>query len=255
MMWRAYVVDDEPLAVDRLVRLLGQTGRVTLMGSATSPPRARTFLATHEIDLLFLDISMPGMTGFDLLADLPTAPCVVFTTAHDEYALQAFRVTSVDYLLKPIQLNDLQRALDKFERLQGQPRPSIDLQSVRDEILAAVHAPRPEYLSRLASRLGGRVCFLDLASVTHLYAEDKLTYAVADGKAYCVDATLIDLEARLDPRTFVRVHRAALVNAAWVAELRHDAGGAVILTLGDPPGTRLVVARSRIAEVKTRLGL
>jgi two-component system LytT family response regulator len=255
MSWRAYVVDDEPLAVDRLVRLLGQTGRVTLVGSATSPRRARAFLRTHDVDLLFLDISMPGMTGFELLADLPAAPCVVFTTGYDEYALQAFRVTSIDYLLKPIEFSDLQRALDKFERFRGQPRPDSDLQDLRREILAALQAPPPEYPSRLASRLGGRVCFLDLSSVTHIYAEDKLTYAVADGKAHCIDATLSDLEARLDPRSFVRIHRAALVNAAWVTELLYDVGGAVVLRLRDPPGSRLTVARSRLAEVKTRLGL
>jgi two-component system LytT family response regulator len=253
--WRAYVVDDEPLAVDRLVRLLDQTGRVTLEGATTRPERARAFLRTHEIDLLFLDISLPGMSGFDLLADLPAPPCVVFTTAHDEFALEAFKVNSIEYLLKPVELKDLARALDKFERLRGSPRPAIDLRTVRNDILAALQSPQPDYPSRLASRLGGRVCFLDLASVTHVYAGDKLTYAVSGGKPHCIDAALDDLEQRLDPRTFVRIHRAALVNANWVAELQHEAGGGVVLTLRDSAGTRLAVARARIADVKARLGL
>ncbi len=86
MRWRAYVVDDEPLAVERLVRMLDTTGRVKISGSTSSPRTAQAFLKANEVDLLFLDISMPGMNGFDVLAGLSAPPCVVFTTAHDQFA-------------------------------------------------------------------------------------------------------------------------------------------------------------------------
>ena len=99
---RAYVVDDERLAVERLSRLLQATGRVELAGSTTDPEEALTFLREHAVDVLFLDIQMPGVTGFELLEALEVNVCVIFTTAYDEHALRAFSVNSIDYLLKPI---------------------------------------------------------------------------------------------------------------------------------------------------------
>ncbi len=98
------------------------------------------------------------------------------------------------------------------------------------------------------------MCFIDIATVTHLYAGDKLTYAVAQGKPYCIDAPLSDLEKRLDPKSFVRIHRATLVNAQWVAEIRSEPGGGIVLRLKDDQHTRLSVARSRASAVRAALG-
>src|SRR5258705_5425427 len=120
-MIRAYILDDEPLAVLRLTRLLEATGRVTIAGSATDPEAALAFLNAQAVDVLFLDIQMPGLTGFELLARLTTNPLVVFTTAYDQYALNAFDVNSIDYLLKPVEEERLRRALDKIERLASSP--------------------------------------------------------------------------------------------------------------------------------------
>src|SRR5438552_9426458 len=100
---RVYVVDDEQLAVERLVRLLEATRRVTIAGSATDPVAALDFLRAHDVDVLFLDIQMPGLTGFELLERLERQPLVIFTTAFDRYALNAFDANSIDYLLKPIE--------------------------------------------------------------------------------------------------------------------------------------------------------
>src|SRR5712691_8554511 len=122
-MIRAYVVDDEPLAVKRLVRMLAATGRVEIAGSTSEPEAALAFLNAHGVDVLFLDIQMPGLTGFELLERLETQPLVIFTTAYDRYALNAFDVNSIDYLLKPIEADRLDRALDKLQRLQ---RPGSD---------------------------------------------------------------------------------------------------------------------------------
>src|SRR5438132_5274360 len=122
---RAYVVDDEQLAVERLTRLLQATGRVTIAGSATDPVAALDFLRAHAIDVLFLDIQMPGLTGFELLERLERQPLVIFTTAFDRYALNAFEANSIDYLLKPIEPERLDRALDKAERLSASPRPDV----------------------------------------------------------------------------------------------------------------------------------
>jgi two-component system LytT family response regulator len=253
MTWSAYVVDDEPLAVDRLVRLLETTGRVAIAGSTTSPRTARAFLRTHPVDVLFLDITMPGMNGFELLAGLATPPCVIFTTAYDQFALKAFEVNSIDYLLKPIEMTHLERALDKFERLGGRQPRFVDLQKVCAEIVDALRARSSAYAERLASRLGDRVCFIDVSQVTHLYAEDKLTYAMVDGRAHGIDAPLSELEQRLDPKSFIRIHRATVVNARWVGEIK--SGRNLVLQLKDEKRTQLSVARSRTAAVKERLGL
>jgi two-component system LytT family response regulator len=118
MTLRAYLVDDEPLALDRLRRLLAQTG-VDVIGSTSVPEEAVAALTANPPDVCFLDIQMPRLSGFDVLARLPTQPIVVFTTAYDHYALQAFGVNSVDYLLKPIEPEALDRALDKIERLRS----------------------------------------------------------------------------------------------------------------------------------------
>ena len=123
-MFRAYVVDDERLAVQRLTRLLESSGRVEVVGGATDPVDALTFLREHLVDVVFLDIQMPGLTGFELLERLDRDVPVIFTTAYDRYAINAFEVNSIDYLLKPIEAERLTRALDKLERL-AQPAPDV----------------------------------------------------------------------------------------------------------------------------------
>jgi two-component system LytT family response regulator len=117
-----------------------------------------------------------------------------------------------------------------------------------------VRAPKPEYPERIASRLGDRLWFLDLANVTHFYAEDKLTYAVSEGKPYCVDYTITELEKKLDPRKFMRIHRSMVVNLGWIKEVASLPGGALNVRLKDGKGTELTVARDRTREFKTRAG-
>jgi two-component system, LytTR family, response regulator len=119
-MIRAYIVDDERLAVQRLARLLNDTGRVTMAGSATDPQNALEALRDADVDVLFLDIQMPEMTGLELVGRLDRNIPVIFTTAYDRYALEAFDVNSIEYLLKPVETARLEGALDKFERLRGQ---------------------------------------------------------------------------------------------------------------------------------------
>ena len=246
MKLRAYLVDDEPLALERLKRLLAATGSVEVIGSATEPEEAVAALTADPPDLCFLDIEMPRLNGFDVLARLPRQPIVIFTTAYDQYALKAFEVNSIDYLLKPIDPRQLERALTKAERLLGAP---VEIQSIVGKLAASLQT-RPEYPERIASRLGDRLSFIDLARVTHFLAEDKLTYAVADGKRYCVDHTIAELENKLNPRHFLRIHRATLVNIAWIKELSALPGGGLNLRLKD--GTDLTVARDRAHDVKAR---
>lgn len=256
MTLRAFLVDDEPLALDRLRRLLAQTGRVEVVGATTKPEDAVSALTNDPPDVCFLDIQMPRLTGFDVLARLPHQPIVIFTTAYDQYALQAFSVNSVDYLLKPVEPEALARALDKVERLRGSVQPAQpDLKGLLVQLADSLRIAQPEYPDRIASRLGDRLCFLDLARVTHFYAQDKLTWAVCDGKSHCVDHSIAELERKLDPKKFVRVHRATLVNLAWVREVSSLPGGALNLRLKDAKGTDLTVARDRVHAFRALLAL
>jgi len=255
MKLRAYLVDDEPLALERLRRLLEQTGKVDVAGSTTVPEEAVAALAADPPDVCFLDIQMPRLNGFDVLAKLPRQPIVIFTTAYDQYALKAFGVNSVDYLLKPIEPEALERALRKIEALREAGRSDhSDLQALLRQVTESLRDARPEYLERIASRLGDRIWFLDLDRVTHFYAEDKLTYASSEGKAYCVDHAIADLEKKLDPKKFLRIHRSTMVNLARIKEVTSLPGGTLNIRLNDAKGTDLTVARDRVREFKMRAG-
>jgi two-component system LytT family response regulator len=266
-MLNAFVVDDERLAVERLTRLLRETGRVRVVGTATDPMDALEPLTRVPVDVLFLDIQMPGLSGFDLLERLHRPIPVVFTTAYDAYAVDAFEVNSVDYLLKPIEAERLSRAIDRLERVTAQPSP--DIRALARE-LAAHLAERPQQrpagpaehgtarrptIERVASRVGDRTTILEVNRIAYFFSRDKLTLAVAAGHEHAIDFSLAELEDTLDPRRFVRIHRSSIVNTAFVHELDAWFDGGVLVRLKDEKRTELPVARDRVRELRNRLGI
>jgi len=252
-MMRVYILDDEKLAVQRLTRLLESTHRVTIVGSSTDPEAALAFLRTHDVDALFLDIQMPGLTGFELLQRLERQPLVIFTTAFDRYALNAFDANSVDYLLKPIEGDRLDRALDRAERFMAPGATRPDVRTLAREL--AAHLSPGRKLERIASRVGERTTVLDVAKISHVVSKDKLTFAVVNGHEHVVDFTLSDLDAQLDARRFARIHRATIVNIAFVQELFPAVDGGMLVRLKDAGKTELAVARDRVRDLKERLGI
>jgi len=261
-MLRAYLVDDEALAIERLERLLANAGGLRIAGSATDAALALDFLnseAGKTVDVLFLDIQMPGMNGFELLSRLGKQPFVIFTTAYDEYALKAFEVNSIDYLMKPIEPEQLARALKKLDRVRPSAKQdwqrNPELPVLLKELAASLRGERASYPRRIASRVGERIAFLDLDAVTHFLARDKLTYALVNGRQHCVDQTIAELEKRLDPAKFLRVHRSALVNVDWIYEVNSWFAGKVVLSLKDAQRTQIPVARDRVHALKSHLGI
>src|SRR5580698_987712 len=248
MDMRAFLVDDEALALKRLQRMLTPGKRVQIAGTSNDPVEAVPAILEAKPDILFLDIEMPGMTGFEMLSHLRAQPWVVFTTAYDRYALEAFGVNSVDYLLKPIEAAHLDRALDNIERLRGNgASPDVT------ELIRRL-AP-PAYPDRVASKVGEKIEFVDLNQVTHFFASDKLTFAATPAKNFAVDYSIQELEQKLDPGRFVRVHRATLVNVAHVQELYSWFAGGLMVRLKDPKHTELKVSRDRVRVLKQRLGI
>jgi two-component system LytT family response regulator len=245
-----FLVDDEPLALRRLARLLAATGRVEIVGQSSDPEAALAAIAAATgLDLVFLDISMPDLDGFAVCARLPPGLMVVFTTAHDEHALRAFQTSAIDYLLKPIREDELARALDKLDRLRELPAADG-----RDQLARAMErilsAGAPE---RLASRLGDRIHLIELDRITHFIAEDKLTYAITADRSFVVDPSIAMLEDRYARAGFFRIHRATLVRLSAIAELSSTADGTRV-RLGDGK-TELAVARERTKALKDKLGL
>ncbi len=257
----AFLVDDEPLALERLQRLLAAFPEIEITGTATDPSAAVATLNDHhsQVDVLFLDIQMPGMNGFELLGHLATQPFVIFTTAFDQHALRAFETNAIDYLLKPIDAEHLERAINKLGRLRPIVKPDWQqnpaLPELLRELTASLREGHAAYPSRIASRIGERISFLPLDDITHFIAQDKLTFAIVSGRRHCIDQTISDLEHRLDPAKFLRVHRSVLVNVDWIHEVNSWFAGKVVLTLKDSQHTQLTVARDRVRTLKDRLGI
>ena len=249
---RAFLVDDEPLALKRLARLLEASGRVVIVGRATDPAKALAQLATDAVDVVFLDIHMPGLSGLQVAERLPPNAMVVFTTAYEQHAVAAFEVNAVDYLLKPIVRERLHATLDRLAGRRDDPART-GLRETLERLTS--HLRGATHLSHLASRVGERVQLIPVEEVTHVFARDRATYAATAAAEHMLDAPIVELERKLDPARFIRIHRSALINVTYVGELHADFGGRLLVRLKDQPRTELVVARDRVRPLKERLGL
>jgi two-component system LytT family response regulator len=252
---RVFIIDDEPLAIRRLTRLLKETGRVEIVGDTTEPASIVETLPALQLDALFLDIQMPDLNGFELLAKLKNYPPVIFTTAYDEYALRAFEVNSLDYLLKPVEAERLENALIKLEKRRSERLSAapIDLEKIIQNLAASLV---PRSLERFPSRVGGRVQFVSVAEITHFFAQDKLTFAsTVEGKQYPLDFSIAEIEKKVDAKIFIRIHRNALVNTAFIDEVHGWFSGRVMVRLKNKTHSELVVARDRVRILKNVLNL
>ena len=213
---RAFLVDDEPLSLKRLARLLEASGRVAIVGRATDPAKALAQLTADAVDVVFLDIHMPGLSGLQVAERLPPNALVVFTTAYEHHAVAAFEVNAVDYLLKPIVPERLHATLDRLAVRRDDPARA-GLRETLERLTS--HLRGATHLSHLASRVGERVHLIPVEEVTHVFARDRATYAATAAAEHMLDAPIIELERKLDPARFFRIHRGALVNVTYVGEL------------------------------------
>jgi two-component system LytT family response regulator len=234
------IADDEALARARLRRLLASVEGVTVVGEATDGAEVLSRLKGGDVDLVLLDVQMPRLSGTEALALWPAdGPLVVFCTAHAEHAVQAFDAGAVDYLLKPVELERLRKALARAQQ-QGQ----------RSRFVAEV---RQQQLSRLPIVTRHGVVLVDPATVTHATLEGELVTVHAGETAYLTDFTLQQLQERLPPGRLERVHRRALLNLEAVARLEPlDTGGYLAHLHG---GATVEVSRQSARELRRRLGL
>jgi len=251
---RVVVVDDEAPARARLRRMLGELPRVEVVGEAGSVAEAAALVDERTPDLVLLDVQMPGEDGFALLSRIHHRPAVVFVTAFDHFAVRAFEAEAVDYLLKPFRLERLAAAIDRVRASLARPD---ELARRIQQVLAIVDsacAERPETLERFTVRVGQKQLILKADEVLWFGAEDKLVFAATAANRHYVNFTLDDLERRLDPSRFVRVHRSAIANLDHAAALRPAFAGTWRLQLDDAARTEVPVSRARARQLKQRLG-
>jgi two-component system LytT family response regulator len=243
---RVLVADDEEVARRRLVRLLAMIPDTVVVGECRDGGEVLRHAGETSIDVLLLDIQMPGLSGLEAFAMLPPpAPYVIFCTAHAEHAVQAFDVGAVDYLLKPIEAARLGKALERARSQEAVRRFRAEAQRLR--------AQAPPALERLAIPTRDGIVLVDPREISHAVLEGELVTIHAAGATYLSDLSLQQLEERLPPAAFVRVHRRALVNLAQVARLEpNEVGGFVARTAR---GHAVEVSRQAARALRKRLGL
>ncbi len=245
---RALVVDDEALARSFLTEQLAARPGVEIVGQAANGFEAVQLTERLRPDVVFLDIQMPKLSGFEVLELLGDgAPAVVFVTAYDEYALKAFEVHAVDYLLKPVEPERLAAALERVaERLEARaPAPAA-------AAVAAAARPPGRGLERVVIREEGRIHVLPLERIDFVEAQDDYLSFASAGRRLRKQQTMTDLETQLDPSRFVRIHRSYLLNVERLTRLELYAKDSWIAILGD--GARLPVSRSGYARLKELIG-
>jgi two-component system LytT family response regulator len=238
---RTLVVDDEELARDRIQALLAEQPDVEIVGVCTDGPSAVEAIDKAQPDLVFLDVQMPGMDGFEVIDNIDKghAPAVVFVTAHDAHALRAFEIHALDFLLKPFDQTRFEKALDRARgHLNLDKTNGLDPRLV--SLLEELHEER-KYSERLIVKSGGRVFFVRTEEIDWVEASGNYVKIHTKNDAHLLRESMKNMEARLDPKIFVRIHRSAIVNIDRIKELEPWFHGEYIVIMRD--GTRLTASR------------
>ncbi len=260
---RAIVVDDEKLARRGLALRLAEIDEVEVIAECANGQEALQVIGTESPDLVFLDIQMPGMDGFDLVCELQAdaMPLIIFVTAFDHYALDAFRIHAVDYILKPIDEERLEEAVQRAVARHGMSSKDskerlLALVSGRNQSsaareLVADSSPAHTWPERLTIKDGSDFQFIKIADIQWVDAAGDYMCVHAGGKTHIMRTTMKQLEASLDPDIFIRVHRSSIVNANSIATATSHLNGEYVLTLEG--GARLKVSRSYRDRIKSLL--
>jgi len=247
---RTLIVDDEPLAREKIVDLLVDDGEIEIIGECGDGLAAVAAIEDHKPDLLFLDVQIPELDGFGVLEAIEQTPVIIFVTAYDQYALRAFEVHALDYLLKPFDRERfdkaLQRAKHQFERERAG--------AVNRELVALLAdlKSRPKPLERLVIKAGGRVFFLRVDEIDWIEAAANYVKLHAGGEAHLLRETINGLAAKLDPDKFLRVHRSIIVNLEHVKEIQPWFHGDYVILMQD--GAQLTSSRNYREQLRKLMG-
>ena len=248
MKLRAIIVDDEELARQILREYLDRAGDVEVVAECANGFEAVKAAGEHRPDLLFLDIQMPKLDGFEVLELIDPPVAVIFVTAYDQYALKAFDAAAVDYLLKPFSTERLGKALERARALLSDPQP----RSLQASDLAAAARPPGQALERVVVKDGTKVHIIPIAKLDYVEAQDDYIALHSEKKQYLKQQTISSIEAQLDPARFARVHRSYILNLERIARIEPYTKDSRVAVLQD--GAQLPVSRSGYARLKELLG-
>ncbi len=248
---RVVIVDDEELARRLLREYLEADGRVDVASECANGFEAVKAIAEHKPDLVFLDIQMPKLDGFEVLELIDPGVAVIFVTAYDQYAMRAFEAHAVDYLLKPFGEERLWKALDRARERLAEAQPAGAFPSFRAELAAAARPP-DQRLERVVVRDGSKVHIVPVAKIDYIEAQDDYICLHSEKKRYLKQQTISALESQLDPQNFVRIHRSYLVRLEKIARIEPYTKDSRVVVLTD--GTQLPVSRAGHARLRELLG-
>jgi len=248
-IWNTLVIDDETLARQRLKRLLAVHENISIIGEAGNGQEALDQIELLKPDLVFLDIEMPVMNGFELLSRLAKPPKVIFTTAYDQYAVKAFEEESIDYLLKPIETERLEKAVNKLKKLELNSNYTIPL-----ELLMSQLKIRKD-IKTLTVKIGDKILLVKLQDLAFIEAEDKYVFLhTVDGNKNLTDFTISALEEKL-PEQFIKINRGTIINTDLIKEIRKGFNGTFYFIMNDIRQTKLNSSRSHGSVLKERFDL
>ena len=249
-MLRALIVDDEAVARRRIKRLLQREPDFRVVAEAADGRTAVQAIRDHSPDVVFLDVQMPELDGFGVVAEAGArVPSIVFVTAYDEHALRAFEVHALDYLLKPF---TPERFADTVARVRAQRHRTDPALPARLAALVESLSPKPRYLSHIPARAGDRIRVLDVQEIDCIVAAGNYVRVMAGGREHLLRETMEGLLAELDPQQFVRIHRSAIVRIDRIREFRPLPSGDHAVTLRD--GSSLTLSRTYRERVGQALG-
>jgi two-component system LytT family response regulator len=248
---RAVIVDDEELARALLREFVESSTGVEILAECANGFEAVKAISEKKPDLVFLDVQMPKLNGFEVLELIGEEVAVIFVTAFDQYAMRAFDEHAVDYLLKPFSLERFQKALERARRRLGE-NPSSKPKAMPATDLARAARPAQDYLQRIVVKDGARVHIIPVERLDYAEAQDDYVSLHSQGKSYLKEQTISSLEAALDPERFVRIHRSAIVNLERVARIEPYGKESRLAILAD--GTRLPVSRPGYARLLEAMG-
>jgi two-component system, LytTR family, response regulator len=244
--WKALIVDDEELARRLLRELLGTHAEIEIVAECGNGMEAVKAVGEHKPDLLFLDVQMPKLSGFDVLELVdPAGLAVIFVTAFDQYAMKAFEVHAVDYLLKPYNKERFEAALERAKNQKQERVPNA-------AALAATARPAGQFLERIVVKDGTKVTLVPTAKLEYVESLDDYVSLATEGKKLLKQQTISSLEAALDPAVFVRIHRSFLVNFERVTRIEPYGKESKVAILGN--GVKLPVSRAGYARLRNLMG-
>lgn len=244
---RALVIDDERLARKELINLLSQFDQVEVVGEANNVDDAKDKIEALNPDVVFLDIQMPEKTGFDLLEELDNVPHVIFTTAYDEYALKAFQVNALDYLLKPVETKRLGEAIERLQKKLS------DAQERQESALESQQNKKLTLNDQVFVKDGDRCWFVKLQNVRLFESDGNYIKVYFDNNKPMIHKSLNALDERLDEKSFFRASRKHIINLSWVEAIEPWFNGGLVVTLKG--GDRIEVSRRQAARFKDMMSL